>query len=706
MRLSPVRHEPPLALSPRAIDRPLWGRRRFKDKMIVGDLSTRDNISQADGAYALWVTDLVVARPGEQRQLVSRVARMWRDALVGIGFAGLVAATAAANGAYFPTAWGWTALAVGAIALVGLLVLPVVRLDRFDLTAIWALWALVGWTALSAVWSLEGSQSILESERTLVYATLLAAVVILVGGRAESAFAGVALAIAGVCSYSLATRLFPEHFGFIVDPSVNRLERPIGYWNSLGTFAAMGLVVSLGFAARAKTLFARALASGALPLLAVTLYFTFGRAAWVALFSGLALMLAIDRRRLELVGALILVAPWPAIAVWAASRKPALTSREPLLGAATQQGHAFAPVLVGLSAAACVAGLVLALLQRRLPPLGRGRIALGAGLWLATAVAATGLFVSYGAPWSLVGRGYRSFTRTPPAAKKVVPTQAANLNNRLFSLWGNGRADYWRVAWNDAEKHLWAGSGAGTYQAYWLRHRPFPGQVRDAHSLYIEVLAELGFPGLVLLLVVVAVPFAAALRARALPYTAPVLGAFSVYVLHAGVDWDWEVTAVTLAAIALGGALKSYARRDGSARPLGLGRLAHAAVVLAALCLAFVGLVGNTAMSSSRSAAQTEDWPRAESRARKAIQWAPWSAAAWQQLGEVQLQQAKLAAARMSFRKGIAKDANSWNLWLDLAFASSGPAAHRAALTAYRLNPRSPEIAAVRGRYDVPSPPR
>ena len=120
--------------------------------------------------------------------------------------------------------------------------------------------------ALSALWSLEGSQSILESERTLVYAAVLAAVVILVDRRETSAFAGVAVAIAGVCSYSLATRLFPDHFGFIVDPSVNRLERPIGYWNSLGTFAAMGFVLSFGFAARSKSLLMRGLASAALPL--------------------------------------------------------------------------------------------------------------------------------------------------------------------------------------------------------------------------------------------------------------------------------------------------------------------------------------------------------------------------------------------------------------------------------------------------------
>src|SRR5205085_3014590 len=205
------------------------------------------------------MTDVTVARTGGTPQPLLGRAQRFSGYFVALGVAGLVASTSAVNGAYFPTAWGWAGLVLAAAALVGLLVRPAVRLQKLDLTALLALWALVGWTALSALSSIDGSQSIVESERTLVYAAGLAAILILVGRDAAGIFAGIAVAIVGVCSYSLATRLFPDRFGFLVDPRVNRLERPLGYWNSLGTFAAMGLLLTFGFASRGNRLVTRAL---------------------------------------------------------------------------------------------------------------------------------------------------------------------------------------------------------------------------------------------------------------------------------------------------------------------------------------------------------------------------------------------------------------------------------------------------------------
>ncbi len=44
------------------------------------------------------------------------------------------------------------------------------------------------------------------------------------------------------------------------------------------------------------------------------------------------------------------------------------------------------------------------------------------------------------------------------------------------------------------------GGGAGSYEAWWAQHGSIPLFVRYAHSLYLEVLGELGVVGLVLLL--------------------------------------------------------------------------------------------------------------------------------------------------------------------------------------------------------------
>ena len=58
------------------------------------------------------------------------------------------------------------------------------------------------------------------------------------------------------------------------------------------------------------------------------------------------------------------------------------------------------------------------------------------------------------------------------------------------------------------------GSGAGSYFLSWREHRTVDTTVRDAHSLYVETLSELGPVGLALVLVVVAAPLCAAIRRR------------------------------------------------------------------------------------------------------------------------------------------------------------------------------------------------
>jgi O-antigen ligase len=82
--------------------------------------------------------------------------------------------------------------------------------------------------------------------------------------------------------------------------------------------------------------------------------------------------------------------------------------------------------------------------------------------------------------------------------------------------------------------------------------------VRDAHSLYFEVLAELGPLGLALVLSVVAVPIGGAVRRRGDPLAAVAGAAFVVFVVHSGLDWDWEMPVVTLAALGCAGAALAH----------------------------------------------------------------------------------------------------------------------------------------------------
>ena len=117
------------------------------------------------------------------------------------------------------------------------------------------------------------------------------------------------------------------------------------------------------------------------------------------------------------------------------------------------------------------------------------------------------------------------------------------------------RPAYWDVALADASEHVVLGSGAGSFDDYWLEHRPIPAYVRDAHSLYLETVAELGIVGLALLLVALGAPLVAAARARENRLVATAAAAYVAFLVHAGLDWDWEMPVTTIAGLACGATL-------------------------------------------------------------------------------------------------------------------------------------------------------
>jgi Flp pilus assembly protein TadD len=114
--------------------------------------------------------------------------------------------------------------------------------------------------------------------------------------------------------------------------------------------------------------------------------------------------------------------------------------------------------------------------------------------------------------------------------------------------------------------------------------------------------------------------------------------------------------------------------------------------------LVLLGLLGNSAISASSKSTEAGNFARAESQARRATNFAPWSAEPWRRLGEAQLVAGNLVAARESFRKAIAKDRRDWTLWFELAEASRGAQRQSALAEASRLNPLSTEIADARAQ--------
>ena len=151
------------------------------------------------------------------------------------------------------------------------------------------------------------------------------------------------------------------------------------------------------------------------------------------------------------------------------------------------------------------------------------------------------------------------------------------------------RADYWNVAVHQWMENIWLGSGAGTFALYWLREKS-ASVVLDAHSLYLETLAEIGPVGLLLLICALGVPIFAAAKARDYPPTAVGAASYVAYLVHAGLDWDWEMPAITLAGLLCGIGVLAADRQE--ATEIVIGARARRGLALIALLLAGLGVAG------------------------------------------------------------------------------------------------------------------
>jgi O-antigen ligase len=402
---------------------------------------------------------------------------------------------------------------------------------------------LTAWSALSVTWAPLRGPAIEAVERLVLYTGVLVLALGVLRTRAALRAVEPALAAGAtvVIGYGLAGRLLPGLVHLDRSRSAGgRLEQPITYWNAEGALAAVGLVLCARLAAdRTRPPAVRIAAAAATVPLGAGVYLSYSRGALAGAVLGLAVLVAAAPTYRQLrASALALAAGAAAAAVTAAL--PGVAALE---GSDPERDGAIA--LVALVLLAAGAGFLAAPSRagpdRRLPHSGR----LGPAAGFVVTAVAVGLVAA--------GLGER-----PTAAELGAGARAG----RLTTVSSN-RYEYWRIGLAAFERRPLGGVGAAGFRVEWLRERTINEAVRDAHSLEVEVGAELGLPGLValgMLLCGVGLAARRALRAHAAAAAGPA-AALLVWFLHASIDWDWQLPAVSLPAIVLAGALIVLAER-------------------------------------------------------------------------------------------------------------------------------------------------
>lgn len=578
----------------------------------------------------------------------------------------------------------WWVIAVG----VGIGLLPRARLATPARVLLGALVAYALWTALSLTWTESSERTFTELARTLDYLGVVLLLGLVVDRRTwRSAAAGLGAGALTVCLLALVSRLAPSAFPtdwaaqtFRAD----RLDYPFGYWNAIGAWAAMSAALALARSVHETSRPIRALSLGLVPVACVVAYLTYSRTAVAAVALALVLVLAMSRNRGTALIHAAAAAAGTGLAILAIRGAPQI---------ANATGTAGVGPVVGALVFALGLGAVVAVLTairrtddwRLSPRIGRP---LGAAAAVMVILAA-GVYGPH-----LASRAWHSFRNTG------VTNAGASNTSRLTNLSGT-RYNLWSVALDGFTAHPSSGVGAGSYQLLWNRRQADTESVRNAHSLWLENMAELGIPGLALILILCGSALTVAIVARRRSNRRITAGAstallcvFAVYLLSASVDWMWQSTAVTV--FALAGVAVLAARLSGPRpawrRPV---RAGITALALVAGLVQIPGLISTIELRRSQAAARGGDPAQALAWANEAVGAEPWAASPYEQRALVLESDGQLASAAANERQAVTREPTNYVHWLLLSRIETERGRYTLALADYERARRLGRLASV-----------
>jgi O-antigen ligase len=598
------------------------------------------------------------------------------------------------------------------LVVVGLLVLGAAGRAILAKPFYWASGLILGfaiWSAISSLWSGSVELSVAEADRVLVYlGVFLAAFLLAQTDQRRQRFGeGIAIAITGVVLLSLATRLLPHVFDLSTEKvNGSRLKYPLGYWNAIGLFCAMATLMALWMTRRSLVPWLRWFAAAAIPPIFLALYLTYSRGGILVLVVAGALLLALSTDRLwMLLTALAgVLGALPAILYVGAHFQIANNVDEANF---VTQGLVTLLLILAGSALALLLFWAFRLAEHRRPaPVARA-LAISRdprvlrGIAIATLVIVVVLGIAVG------GKAWNRFSSADLGV-------SAKPGEHFSEVSSGGRVQFWEVALKAFGEEPLLGKGAGTYQFSWNELRPLDMPVKDAHSLYLQPLAELGILGGVLIVAMVlfllGVGFwtwrAASGRQREL--YGVLLSVSFAFALGSAFDWFWQIAVVGsvffMATAALVAARCSQIWRAGATARAREGvdpgapsrrRFSVAVVGLAIAWLTRLALIGpllvDREIHQSTDAIENQEFESAVNHAKTARSIEPFAATPYRQLGLLAEANSEYEEAIHRFGQAIDREDRNWSLYYLRAraehLAGQNEAAQADLEEAKRLNP-------------------
>lgn len=518
------------------------------------------------------------------------------------------------SGAYSPAEWLPFTIGLAAVALMVIASGPRVRCTRSQKALLGLFAAQATWTLASMLWATSRANAWEEINRTLFYAVAIGLTFAAVrwAGPAGLKMLSVAVtAVAGIVALVIAIRL-----GVSENPAGlfanSRLSYPVTYFNGQAALLMIGFWLALGMAngvesprhgARWQGLprWAQPLLLALSVLLAEIALLPQSRGAFWTFFLVVPFFVILSTNRFRALVNLAIVV-LPVVVFWSDINGTFVALRDdaPLVPAINTTLRA-----VGYSVL-IVAGTwaVTYLVERLVGPLSR-RMTRWIGVVLIVLAMGGAIGGSILADVRTGGLNDYLGDRWAELISDTGGAGSGEAGSRFAAMGLNGRWRQWKVATQAFKENPLLGIGAQNFELYHYEHRAFAMDVKQPHSQPMQLLAELGLPGLILWIVFVLLALVRAvvvrfhLRQRVdQAVIAAMITAALSWFIHSSADWLWQLAAVSLPALLLLGGL--VAAHDPvaegvlslTARPIAR-RFRTARVLLVALAL---GVIVSTAL--------------------------------------------------------------------------------------------------------------